>query len=1023
MKRLTSLLLAALLLLTLGFGVLAEGEAAAVQNEPAAVSASAEADGTAGAENENSDPAKTDVQQVASASDEEAALAEASASPASPQTGDPTDEESKIDNTDNVADTDVPQNDDNTATAEGNNDAKGDTEEVDAALAGKAPREVQPVNPIIDQVYGGGGKGETPISNSFIELYNPSDKDISLSGCILTYGDKTLALSGTIPANGSYLVIGAAETTTDDFLTYDLPAADQTCDWVINNKSYTIQLVKDGTAVDSVTAGDSDATKISKQKSLKRNNHGDFALVVWEKTEVSVNEAYVAANAPRNSKGDFGKVYGADAPTESPEPTDPPEYTPVVAGEVRVTGFNNEHTALQMELAARYNSEAMNEDGGSLEIVAYNPENGFAYAVSGVKGKLIAVDLNDSTDGDKVTALTGTEYDVKSLVEGFTYGDMTSVAVSPDGSKLAVAIQAENYADKGVAALFACGSDGSLTLLSTVTVGVQPDMITFANENTLLTADEGEPRNGAGAEDPKGSVSIVTIGVDNALSANTVDFTGFDAKRDDLTAKGVLIQKDTQPSTDFEPEYIAVSGGTAYVSLQEANAIAVLDIGAGAFTGVYPLGFQDYGTTEVDLQKNDTIELQTYPNVYGIKMPDGITVTTIGGKTYLLTANEGDSRADWAGLDNEYENVTSPTGNVTLEKKVVWFNANLWDGLDSGKAYVFGGRSFSMYEVTENGLNLVFDSGSGFEEITAETLPANFNTSNDKTSIDNRSGKKGPEPESVVTGTINGKTYAFVALERIGGIMVYDITNPANVTFVNYINSREFDEVIKGDVSPEGLCFIPASESKTGKSLLLAACEVSGTLAAYECDLEYSVIRGENAGGENGDWTQGNDGTLTIKVNGDFDDFQGIEVGTDWFPVEKTNEDGTVEGKIFTARKGSTIVTLKANYIQTLTPGNTYHLAIVFGGGAVSTNLIVQAPAAQPTPSTSQTVTSAAQTTVQTAAAEESKPATPVSVAAAAVPQTGDESHLSLWILLLVISLAGLAGTAVILKKQNHTNK
>lgn len=476
----------------------------------------------------------------------------------------------------------------------------------------------------------------------------------------------------------------------------------------------------------------------------------------------------------------------------------------------------------------------MNADGGSLEIVTYNPINGYAYAVSGIKGKLIAVDLKGKLDGDKVVSLAGTEYDVKALVNGFAYGDMTSVAVSPDGSKLAVAIQAENYAENGVAALFACNDDGSLKFLSAVKVGVQPDMVTFADNGTILTADEGEPRDGAAAEDPKGSVTIITIDSANSMNPKTVCFDNFDTKREELISAGVLVQKGINPSTDFEPEYIAVAGNTAYVSLQEANAVAVLDIASGVFTNVYPLGFQNYGETKVDLEKNDTIELKNYENVYGIKMPDGISAATIDGKTYLLTANEGDSRADWPGFDNEYENKTSPTGNVTLDSKVVWFNTNMWDGLDNEKAYVFGGRSFSIYEVTANGLDLVFDSGSEFEQVTADKLPDYFNTSNDKISLDNRSGKKGPEPESVVTGTVDGKTYAFIAIERIGGVMVYDITDPANAKFVNYINSREFDEAIKGDVSPEGLCFVPASNSKSGNALLLTACEVSGTLAVYE---------------------------------------------------------------------------------------------------------------------------------------------------------------------------------------------
>ena len=150
------------------------------------------------------------------------------------------------------------------------------------------------------------------------------------------------------------------------------------------------------------------------------------------------------------------------------------DYTPVVTSDERVKGFynvyNGENASLQMELAGRYNSGAMNADGGSLEIVQFNARNGFAYAVSGVKGKLIAIDLNASLSGDKVVELGGTEHDIKDIVrvDGFTYGDMTSVAVSPDGGTLAVAIQAEEYTANGIAALFTCGGDGSLTLRGTV---------------------------------------------------------------------------------------------------------------------------------------------------------------------------------------------------------------------------------------------------------------------------------------------------------------------------------------------------------------------------------------------------------------------------------------------------------------------------------------------------------------------------------------------------------------------------
>ena len=519
------------------------------------------------------------------------------------------------------------------------------------------------------------------------------------------------------------------------------------------------------------------------------------------------------------------------------------DYTPVVTSDERVKGFynvyNGENASLQMELAGRYNSGAMSEEGGSLEIVQFNARNGFAYAVSGLKGTLIAIDLNGGMDGEKVTALGGTEYDVKSMVR--SYGDMTSVAIFPDGTHLAVAIQAVDYDEQGSVALFTCQANGSLTHLSTVEVGVQPDMVTFTPEGSkILTANEGEPRMGysaAGAVDPKGSVSIIDA---ETFNVKTVGFDYFDRNdaRQALVNKGIVLKKDTNPSVDLEPEYIACTDDTAYVSCQEANAIAVLDLDNAQFTGIYSVGFEDYSRVAIDINKKDAeYAPKTYESLRGIRMPDGISLYEAGGETYLLTANEGDAR-EWGTNSNKYENekksTESPSGNIELGKKATWYKTSTAEGLDSNYDYLFGARSFTVLKVTGDGLEEVFDSGSDFEKITATQLQAYFNCSNDNVDVEDRSGKKGPEPESVAVGTVGSKAYAFIALERIGGIMVYDITDPDETEFVNYINSREFDADIRGDVSPEGLCFIPAAKSSTGKPMLLAACEVSGTLAVYE---------------------------------------------------------------------------------------------------------------------------------------------------------------------------------------------
>lgn len=520
------------------------------------------------------------------------------------------------------------------------------------------------------------------------------------------------------------------------------------------------------------------------------------------------------------------------------------ELKSVVASDDKVKGFDNGNTTMDMELLARYNSGAMNADGGSLEIVEYNKANGYAYAVSGIKGKVIAVPVKNVQRGDSVTALSGTEYDIKSLVEAkdasFAYGDVTSVSISPDGTKIAVAVQHDVYNAQGKIAVFDCGSDGELTNLKLYDAGVQPDMVVFASDTVVLSADEGEPREGYadGAEDPAGTVTVLDLTDGSSVQV------GFDAfTADFLIAQNILVGKVDgkilEPKYDLEPEYIAVSadGSKAYVALQEANAIGVLDIIGKEFTGIYSAGYEHYDDVAVDIVEGEGeyagYSPSTYENLLGARMPDGIAVYEKDGRTYLLTANEGDSR-DWKDYCNEATN-SLITGN-----EIMVIDADKCEGLPEKSTVMFGGRGFSILEVTDTGLMQVYDSRDDFERITAEKLPDYFNCSNDKIKKDKRSTKKGPEPENITVGTIDGRTYAFIAIERIGGIMAYDITDPKDSRYVNYINSRDFSDKIKGDVSPEGICFI--SGDGIAKPMVLAACEVSGTLAVYELTTDDAIV-------------------------------------------------------------------------------------------------------------------------------------------------------------------------------------
>jgi Ca2+-binding RTX toxin-like protein len=416
-------------------------------------------------------------------------------------------------------------------------------------------------------------------------------------------------------------------------------------------------------------------------------------------------------------------------------------------------------------------------------------------------------------------------------------GNVNSVAVH-DGV-VAVAVQNATATANGQVVFF----DTEGNFLGQAPAGVWPDMLTFTSDGTrIFVANEGE-----GASGP-GSVTIIDLsGGPGSATSITVGFTQFDDEVDALRAEGVRIADGALPSNDFEPEYITVSGNLAYVTLQEANAIAVLDLQTGQFVDIIGLGTQDYSSGDgVDASDQDGIDITNLP-MLSYFQPDGIAAYQAGGQTYLVTANEGDVR------DGEQSRVSS--GNINLDDTLfpneqALKAADVLGRLNAYRASDFGadpdrdgdidniigagGRSFSIWDTQGN---LVFDSGADFERITARVYPEFFNASNTNNELDNRSDDKGPEPEGVTIGVIDGRTYAFVGLERTGGIMVYDITDPTDAEFVQYINTRNFDEEpgenSGGDLAPEGLAFISAEDSPTGQAMLAVGFEVSGTTRLF----------------------------------------------------------------------------------------------------------------------------------------------------------------------------------------------
>jgi hypothetical protein len=495
----------------------------------------------------------------------------------------------------------------------------------------------------------------------------------------------------------------------------------------------------------------------------------------------------------------------------------------------------------RLSFIGRYSTGFVSENGGVAEIVQYNKENRRLYLVNGALGSLDIVDASALRRGEFIHMNLSKRIDLRAmgLERGFEYGDLTSAAIGsmyhPDAINrnmvVALAVQHSEYTAQGYVVLVNYQGD----YLQHFRVGIQPDMICFTKDGQyILTADEGEPRRGYDGIgiDPPGSVSILNTRTRELLIADFVDFDTA-AKRAALAADGVILTKGTRPSVDFEPEYIVVSddGRTAWAGLQEANAIAVIDIPSGKVTAVRSLGFKDHSqaVNAVDVLQDGRVIITTQ-NLWGARMPDGLAAVVIGGKQYVLGANEGDAR-EWGG--NALDTCEYDIGNYEIDV----INTLKKDGLDSGKTYLMGARSFSIWEAAGADLTLVFDSGSDFERITASRHPSNFNASHINNVLDNRSGKKGPEPEYVNTLRIGDEIFAFIGLERIGGIMMYDISNPASPLFCDYINTRNFSAGIlteMGDLGPEGICTVEAQDSPTGTPLVFVANEISGTISVFE---------------------------------------------------------------------------------------------------------------------------------------------------------------------------------------------
>ncbi len=439
-----------------------------------------------------------------------------------------------------------------------------------------------------------------------------------------------------------------------------------------------------------------------------------------------------------------------------------------------------------------------------------------------------------------------------------TLGGGNSVAVF--GDVLAVAYDGSERGADGAVVLY--DLSGPTPIISRVVTGPDfstPDQITFTPDGSkTLVAIEAEPGDDY-ATDAKGGVAIIDVATGDLTFA---DFDAFDSAAAELRAAGVRLTgratPDDQPNTalpsrDLEPEYIAVdaAGTKAYVALQEANSIGILDIASGEFENILSFGLKDHSLAGFGIDASDRdggANIRSLP-IFGMFQPDGIATFETGGRTFIVTANEGDAR-EWGDFVepiriNDASVVLDPTAfpaavaarlkdNTVAGRLEISRHTGDTDGDgDYDQLHVFGGRSISIFEVTAEGLDLVWDSGDTIDEVVAAQFPFRYD--------DGRSDNKGAEPEHLTLATIDGTLQAIVGLERASMLMSFEIDASAvadggdPVGRLSGLLGGELPTSGTIDGAPEVFTYVPGEGGTPGT--VIVPNEVTGTVRQLDLDV------------------------------------------------------------------------------------------------------------------------------------------------------------------------------------------
>ena len=644
--------------------------------------------------------------------------------------------------------------------------------------------------------------------------------------------------------------------------------------------------------------------------------------------------------------------------------------------------------------------------------------------------------LNYITVDNNITSTTNQTCTV--TISSTNYEDIEATLIFHPTDKTTVTIEGLTYTDK-----IYDGSAIQPTGTLHVTGGDVPT-------DELEVLYEGTSANGTNYSSNSAPKDAGTYKVTYKVADSNENYTGEKTYTFTIFPKSVTkdmigdIAAQTYTGSDIKPEPVVKDGGVALISgtdfdfsydknINAGKDTATLTItGKGNYTGI---ASQTFTINPKDIQ-GAAITLQADSLGYtGLMQEVQITSVILG--QVELTANDYDivnKSNEQINADDSITLTIAGKGNYTGTATTTWKITRATPALDNfdvtpdlSQKQTYDGKPKEVTAKTKNGVigmgavTVCYEGSNGTTYARSETAPTNAGSY--KVILSVAKGKNYTAVE-IEAGTLTIEK-ADLTVEDVTEFFEYTKKGEQTIDLANLVPGAtnyapgtytDVNGILTGDLTIDATGLMKFALSELTKDNIDKKVTVPVTITSENykdvrvnviiyISPEYRIIDGANSS-----WTQNTSGTVVIRGNGAYGDFRKVKV------------DGKViDAANYGVKEGSTIITLKAEYLKTLAEGS-HTFAIVWRNGIAGTNFTVAANTSGNNSGNNSNNNDSNHGSNNSGNNDSGNTAgTAANTAAASaqeldkVPATGDP--FGIWLTLFAISLTGLVGMLARRKK------